>query len=221
MREVSERSSSALSKPAFVLTVAAVVALTVTIAITLLVQSASQPSMVTADTAAAPAGGPASAPRSGGFIKIEGIDGESNDKFHEDWIEILSVSQSIKRPFDSGSGLSTGVAAFGDITIVKEIDKATPKLQSAIATGSAIPEITLELTALFGSNEDPYLKYVLTNVKVSNHRISGSAVGTNRPTEVVTLKFDQINVTYRELDDTGRNSGNVEFGWNVVKNGPN
>lgn len=33
-----------------------------------------------------------------GYLKYDGVDGESRDKDHKDWINLLSVSQSITRP---------------------------------------------------------------------------------------------------------------------------
>ena len=64
------------------------------------------------------------------FLKITGIDGESQDKTHKNEIEILSFSWGVSNAgtgaFGMGSG--SGKASVSDINIMKHVDKSTPNL---------------------------------------------------------------------------------------------
>ena len=75
-----------------------------------------------------------------GFIKIEDIEGESVDKDHNGWIDILSVSGLEKvSPRDAASGLPTGKRQHAPFKIRKRVDKATPLLAKALTNNNARP----------------------------------------------------------------------------------
>ena len=63
------------------------------------------------------------------FAKIGDIKGKSTDSKHKDEIEVLSFSWGVANAggLDIGSGVSEGRATFQGLTIVHNIDKATPK----------------------------------------------------------------------------------------------
>ncbi len=194
-----------------IIAIAAVVA-----AATLVLRSDEGSAPVAADSASAPATAPATA----GFIKFDGIDGESKDSNHDKWIDVLSISYGIFRPIASGISGSTrqrASATFGDIVMVKEIDKSSPKLQEKIATGEVIPKLEIELTSATrnADTREPYLKYELTNVLITSYRISGSTSASDVPTETLAINFEEIKVTYTEFGDDGRSRGTTETTWKV------
>lgn len=146
------------------------------------------------------------------YIKFEGVDGEATDTGHEQWIDVLSVSHSISRVMDSSlSTRSSGGVVFGDITVTKELDKSTPKLAEAVATGKAIPKVEFHLA----SSQGTYYAYELKNVMVTSYSMSGDA--DDRPTEEISLNFEEIKMTYTEYGSDGKAKGNVEFSWKVEK----
>jgi type VI secretion system secreted protein Hcp len=155
-----------------------------------------------------------------GYIKIEGIDGESTAKGYEKWIGILSVSQSITRPIGagmSGSSRHRSTATLGDVVCVKEVDKSTPKLADAICEGKVFPSIELHMTTSSDSGEGrtPYLMWKLTNVRVTSYSVSGSTDGMSVPTEQFSLNYEEIKQTYDELDKENKSKGKVEYSWKV------
>ena len=79
------------------------------------------------------------------FAKIGDIKGESADAKHTDEIEVLSFSWGVANspPTGSGSGSGAGKATFQDLSIVHGIDKATPELLKACATGLHIKDATI------------------------------------------------------------------------------
>lgn len=149
-----------------------------------------------------------------GYMKLGDIKGESTDDGHKDWINLLSVSQAISRGGTTGGA---DKATFGDIVVVKEIDKSTPKLQEAIAKGQHYREnVIIDFTKeLQGGKQVTYLQWELKNVIVSNYSFHGSASGDPIPTEQVSLNFEEIKVTYTKLDKKGQPQETVSYSWNV------
>ena len=149
------------------------------------------------------------------YLKFDGVDGEATDSGHKDWINLLSFQQTISRESSAASGATRARAAavFEDIVVTKQLDKSTPKLQEAIASGKVYPSVEFELAANYGGSRATYLKYELTNVMVTSYSISGSADGV--PTEQLSLNFEEIKVTYTEFDSSGTSKGNVETTWKV------
>jgi len=145
------------------------------------------------------------------YVKFDGVDGESTDAKHKEWIDVLSFSHSIHRG-DSGSSVrSAAGAVFEDIVITKELDKSSTKLAESIAMGEVIPKVEFELTSSAGT----YYKYELTNVMVTSYSVSGDS--DDRLTEQISLNFEEIKTTYTEYGSDGSNKGNVETTWNVEK----
>jgi len=63
------------------------------------------------------------------YLQIQGVKGESFDKDHEGWIDILSYSGSLMHSASAtaGRGCNRGAVSMGDITLTKQIDKAAPQ----------------------------------------------------------------------------------------------
>ena len=79
------------------------------------------------------------------FAKIGDIKGESLDSKHKDEIEVLSFSWGVTNgaSIGGGGGAGAGKATFQDLTIVHTIDKASPLLMKACATGEHLKEATI------------------------------------------------------------------------------
>src|SRR5262249_1825873 len=79
------------------------------------------------------------------FAKIGDIKGESLDSKHKDEIEVLSYSWGVTNAgsMAHGSGGGEGKASFHDLSFVHQIDKASPVLMQACATGTHYKEATI------------------------------------------------------------------------------
>ena len=154
-----------------------------------------------------------------GYIQIGDIKGEAKDSGHEDWINVLSVSQSITRPMAAGASGSTrhrASATLGDVVVVKEVDKSTPKLAEAICKGSHFPEVHIHLcTSSEGDERIPYFQWVLKKARVTSYNVSGATEGGAVPTEEFSLNYEEIKWTYDEMDSENKSKGKVEAEWKV------
>jgi type VI secretion system secreted protein Hcp len=157
------------------------------------------------------------------FLKISGIDGESQDDKHKNWIELLSYSHGVNQQstgLSTTGSISAERASFHDFTITKELDKATPKLFAACASGEHFATINVEVCRA-GGDKVKYMEYELSDVLITSFRPvaqSKDATGT-LPTEVVSMSAGQIKMTYTETDKaTGKALGAVPAGWNLKTN---
>lgn len=158
------------------------------------------------------------------YLKIPTVDGEATHKGHEKWIELLSYNQGVSQhsggSMSSAGGLSGGRANFQDFTIVHPLDKSSPKLNAACASGEHIKDITLEICRSTGDAKGTvFMKYVMSDVLVSSVKTGGSAKGAEPlPLEEVAFAFGKIEWTYTETDHAGKKKGDIKTGWDVSKN---
>jgi len=157
------------------------------------------------------------------FLKLDGIDGESTDDHHKAWIELLSYSHGVSQP-SSGSRSSGGARSaercdHSDFSVVKTMDKASPKLNLFCCNGKHIKEVKVTLCRATGDKEK-YMEYLMTDVIVSSVRPGGSAQGGETlPLEEVTFNYGKMTWNYIETDHkTGKPGGNVETHWDLVEN---
>ena len=127
------------------------------------------------------------------FLKINGIDGESVGHKHKGEIELLSWSWGLSQSASSGgSGGSAGKVQVQDFTIVKTIDKSSPKLMEACCSGQHIHDATL--TLVNKQTQVEYLKIKMTDVLISSYQTGGSNAGGAVPMDQVSFSFSQVNV---------------------------
>lgn len=157
------------------------------------------------------------------FIKLTGIDGESTDSKHAKWIEISSFSWGVSQPAvgsrSAGAAAGSQRANFQDLSIVKRLDRASPKLALHCANGKKIPEVTLELCRATGDKQK-YMEYKLSDVIVSSLQPSGASGGMGEvPEEEVSFNYGKIEWKYTATDPkTGKAAGDVSAQWSLVEN---
>ena len=158
------------------------------------------------------------------YIKIGDIKGEATDSGHEEWINLESMSSPIFRSVPegvSGSQRSRGSTTLGDIVVVKELDKSSPKLAEAVCNGTHIQEVeivfTKDVTGSDGTTkQEPYLTYKLKNVIVTSYKFHGKADNNPPPPEEFSLNYTEIEWSYTPFDPkTGAKGSPVEASWKV------
>ncbi len=153
------------------------------------------------------------------FLKIKGIPGESTDDKHKEWIEVLSFSHGVSQT--AGGDRSTGGAATAgrcdiqDMSITKQLDKASPTLNLFCCQGKHIPKVVIELCRATG-NKEKYMEYKMEDVIVSSISVGG---GGGVPNESVTFNCGKMTWNYIQTDhQTGEAKGNVEKFWSLIDN---
>ena len=156
------------------------------------------------------------------YLKIADIPGESAAEKFKDQMEVLSYSWSVSQqksgaPSTAGS-LTSGRADFGDLSIVKAIDKASPLIAGACASGKHLGDATLTLCRA-GEEQEPFMEYKLTDVLVTSYRPGGNGQRESLPLEEVSLAYGKIELKYTQTKVAGgKGSGNVAWGWDLKTN---
>ncbi|MBV8674175.1 MAG: type VI secretion system tube protein Hcp [Acidobacteriaceae bacterium] len=145
------------------------------------------------------------------FLKLDGIQGESQDSNHKDEIQIMSwswgASQVSSVAGTGGSG--AGKMDCSDFSIMAYFDKSTPKFFKNIAAGTHIKNGTM--TAIkAGADNKPYLKVDFTEMFVSSLNISGSS---EIPTVSISFTYNSIKIDYslQKEDGTLTSTGPVTY----------
>lgn len=152
-----------------------------------------------------------------GFMKFDGIDGESQDQGHKNWSDIEAFSQEIHKPgHGSGEARQRADVVLEDMIVVKELDKASPKLAEAVCKGRVFPKVEIDTTASYtDGGRVTYLAYLLKNVQVVSYQIAGEVQAEDVIKETLELNFEEITVTYTENDEHGKKKGVVSYHWLV------
>lgn len=152
------------------------------------------------------------------FLKLDGIPGESADSKHKDEIDILSYTQSFRQAINRATGAGgTGKVTCGDITVLKNIDKSSPKLIQYVTTGKHIPKATLTFRTVGGKSQVEYYVVVLEDVLV----VAIDQTDQPDPSKIVErvqLNSAKFDFTYREQKIDGTVGGETKFGFDCEKN---
>lgn len=151
------------------------------------------------------------------YAKYEGVDGESVDASHRNWIDVLAMEWGAERSSDTARSAvrSARSVELRDLTLRYWYDKSTPELVDDLLKGEVIPKLEIEFTFSTGDRAR-YLRYELTNVSLTSYAVA--AVG-GRPMVEIGNTFEEIKVTYTPFDEEGGALGNVGYQYTVPHGG--
>ncbi len=152
------------------------------------------------------------------FLKIDGIEGESQDKSHKNEIDIESFSWGATQAgsFATGGGGGAGKVQFQDFHFTMGVNKSSPKLMLSCATGQHIKSAILT-GRRSGEQQQEFYKLQLTDVLVSSYQTSGSA-GEAVPGDQVSINFSKIEFWYTPQDLTGKLLPAISTGFDLKLN---
>ena len=141
------------------------------------------------------------------FLKIDGIPGESTSEMHPQEIEIQSWSWGMDRPSVATTQLafSLGRPCVSELSMMKFVDKASPKLMGSLAAGTVLPKVKLSIVKASGGLSAPvdFFTIELAGAYVSSLQESGSS-GGDQPMESISIKFSGATVTYTPISQLGK-----------------
>jgi len=146
------------------------------------------------------------------FAKLGDIKGESLDDKHKDEIEVLSWSWGVTNPVSlAGSGAAIGRAHFHDLSFTHKIDKASPVLMQACATGVHLKEATITHRKA-GKGQQEFLVIKMNDVIIT---ALADADSGDTSTETVSLAFAKINVEYKPQKADGSLDAGIHFKYDL------
>jgi len=165
------------------------------------------------------------------FLKIDTIDGESEDHAHKNEIELASFTweESQSGTFAQGGGGGAGKVRMNNFEFKSRVGKASPKLMLACATGQHIPSAKLTCRKAGGGQQEFYA-ITLTDVLVSSYKttsmeqngygVNGDREGYDEgsPVDCVGLNFAKIQAEYRPQKEDGSLDNPIKVGYSLKEN---
>jgi type VI secretion system secreted protein Hcp len=152
------------------------------------------------------------------FARIGTIKGESQDSKHKDEIEVLSWSWGVTQSgsFAYGGGGGQGKASFHDFNFTHPIDKASPVLLKACATGEHIKDATITVRKA-GKGKQEYLVIKLSDIIITGVSLSAAA-DASATSESVALQFAKVDLEYKPQKADGSLDAGVHFKYDIKGN---
>jgi type VI secretion system secreted protein Hcp len=148
------------------------------------------------------------------FAKLGDIKGESIDAKHKDEIEVLQFSWGVTNSgsMAHGTGGGEGKAQFHDLTFVHKIDKSSPVLFQACATGVHLKDATITHRKS-GKEQQEYLVVKMNDVIITS--VQNSTHPNADDSESVTLAFAKVAVEYKPQKADGSLDAGIHFKYDL------
>ncbi|MGH9343691.1 MAG: Hcp family type VI secretion system effector [Terriglobia bacterium] len=154
------------------------------------------------------------------YLKLDGVEGESQAAGHEKEIELLSWSWGASNPgsLHYGSGGGTGKASAQDFSCSLRIGKGSFNLVKFCSNGKHIASGILTARKTSGSgNPQDYLTITMTEVIISSFQTGGSG-GDDVPIESISLNFAKFEYDYKVQSEDGKSMVSAgKATWDLAK----
>ena len=154
------------------------------------------------------------------FAKIGDIKGESLDSKHKGEVEVLSWSWGLANAgtMSHGGGGGEGKATFHDFNFTHHVDKASPILMKACATGQHIKEATITVRKA-GKGQQEFLIIKMNDVIVTSVSPSGADDAASTA-EHVALQFSKVDLEYKPQKADGSLDDGLHFKYDIRASKP-
>ena len=146
------------------------------------------------------------------FLKVDGILGDSTDVKHLDEIKVGSFTWGINLATLMRCEKASQTPTLNGVSFTKQIDRSSPKLAEAVATGRHLATAVLTAKKVAATDYE-YLKITLTDIVVSSYAMS--ATSTSLPQDTFNLSFNQIRFEYFRQNPDGSLNAPISFCWNI------
>jgi type VI secretion system secreted protein Hcp len=153
------------------------------------------------------------------FLKISGIDGESEDVAHKGEIEVLSFGWKAHQEsmMHAGSGGGAGKATVDDLEFEHHVDRSSPNLMKYCLTGKHVQDAVLTVRKA-GGNPLEYLRFTFSDVIVTSVNPFGSNADNLRIRERVRISFAKVKQEYALQNAQGGNGGAITSAYDIKAN---
>lgn len=152
------------------------------------------------------------------FLRIDTLEGESEDKTHKGEIQIVGWSWEAAQTGTSGSGGGSGAGKVEhqDIEIRKFVDRASPVLYKLCAMGQHIASADLTVRKAGGEALE-YLIIHLEDLLITSFKLGGEPK-QDQVTETLRINFTRAAIHYTPQVTGGAGGAKVSGGWDLKAN---
>ena len=119
----------------------------------------------------------------------------------------------------TGGGGGAGKVDVEDITLVKKIDKNTPKIFILLAKGDNIPQAEIKYRKIADRGQGfNFMTITLTNVLIT--QLQTVSASSQYPSESVSLNFAEVCVAVREISESCRIGPEIRECFDIEENVP-
>lgn len=140
------------------------------------------------------------------FLNIDGVDGESADARHRNWIDIDTFSWGVTNP--------GGKPAFMPYGWTQALDKSTPKVFVAVASGRHFKKVTMETVRTGDGPPDSFFTMSFDDVLFTSLQMSGDSDSIN---VAGALIYNKVTMTYRPQKPDGSYDTPIVGSWDISK----
>ena len=144
------------------------------------------------------------------YADFKDFPGSFQGEGREDTVEVLAFNHEVHIPTDPNDGTTTGTRVHHAMTLVKNYDKASPKLYEYLCNGKEIPEMEIHWYTIKPDTgeETEYFTHKLENVIVVGMKpwmpnTKDPATEQYKHMEEVSLRYGKITWTFVD--------GNIEY----------
>lgn len=150
------------------------------------------------------------------FLKLDGVEGESEDEKHKKQIQLMSFSWGASNVSSvSGTGGSgAGKADLSDFSVMTFFDKSTPKLFKNLCLGTHFKTGQMEAVKS-GADGKPYLKVDFKELFVTSLQISASS---ENPSVSISFSYNEIKIDYLTQNEQGNLVSTGAVSYNLKAN---
>jgi type VI secretion system secreted protein Hcp len=115
-----------------------------------------------------------------------------------------------------GGGVGEGKASFSDFNFTHHVDKASPVLMKACATGEHIKEATITVRKA-GKGQQEYLIIKMNDILITGvmPSVTGDGGGT---AESVAMQFAKVDLEYKPQKADGSLDAGIHFKYDIKGN---
>jgi type VI secretion system secreted protein Hcp len=154
------------------------------------------------------------------FLKIDGIDGESQQSGHTKELEMdgWSFGETQSGVSSTATGSASGKVTLNEFRFAKRLDSASPKLQQANLNGKHIKwaRFTARRAGSEGGVPVDYLFVDFGDLVISSYDVTGTGAD-GWPQETIAFSYGAIVMTYKQIVN-GVAQGPIQGGYDAESN---
>ena len=136
-------------------------------------------------------------------LGISEYPGSSQKEGRQGTSDVYGVDHELYQPFDEDTGMPSGIRKHGALTVLKTIDKATPGLNKALATGQNLRAVVLDWYRIDPASRQEMKYYTIT---LRQARVVGAKV-------IMPTSFDPAYESYQHMEEIRFVYEQIEWHW--------
>ena len=159
------------------------------------------------------------------FMKLEGVEGDSNNYQHKGWCDIISWNWGMTSNRRSTDVAADDKTSLNEISVIKPIGSDSPALRLLFAKGAKIPVVEFSVSPILAKREvqTKYMYMKLEGVVIKS-LVSGGSIDDKFFKEHLTMLFDRIRFEFSQNAQVSAEGGagkaavDYNFKWDASSN---